>query len=266
MIIAVMSPHTSKNGNTIASIFTAIGLSDLKKKVFLTHTSPISESFYTYLGLNSFEDKTSTPTQLVKLIKQDAIKSEDISDYCKNIKDNLDVFTNDKSNFNEDDMLTLMQCVLTVSPYEFSVIDVDTYGESEVKNYVLSKADIIIFNLTQSTLELNEFNKIKEKLMKQYKDKLIILLCNQYSSTVGKDKEVPTKLGFKTKCNVIHRNDWIRWACNHGKLMDILRNIQRKDFRVIELNGDINAIAQSIVKAKAKVMKKQKANKQLNSR
>lgn len=260
MIIAVVSQHTRNNGNTVASILTALGLADLKKKVFLSHTSPVSEPFYTYLGLKSFEDKTSTPTQLVKLIKQDAIKSEDISDYCKTVVDNLDVFTNDKNNFNEDDMLTLMQCVLTVLPYDFAVIDVDE-EEGEVKDYVISKADIIIINVTQSVLELNRFNAMKEKLLKQYKDKVIILLCNQYSSIVGKDKEVTARLGVKTKCNVIHRNSWIQWACNNGKVIDILKNIKNKDYRVVELNSDISSIAGSIVKAKAKIMQKKKAQK-----
>lgn len=260
MIVAVVSPHTHNNGNTVASILTAVGLANLKKKVFLSHTNPVSESFYTYLGLKKFEDKTSTPTQLVKLIKQDAIKSEDITDYCKSIIDNLDVFTNDKLNFNDDDMLTLMECVLKVLPYDFAVIDVDTDG-GEVADYVISKADVIVLNVTQSYMELNKFNAMKEKLLKEYKDKIIILLCNQYCSIVGKDREVTEKLGVKTKCNVIHRNSWIQWACNNGKIVDILKNIKLKDYRVVELNSDINSIATSIIKAKAKIMQKQKALK-----
>lgn len=260
MIIAVVSPHTSNNGNTLASILTSVGLADLKKKVFLSHTSPCSESFYTYLGLKSFEDKTSTPTQLVKLIKQDAIKSDAISDYCKTVTDNLDVFTNDKDNFDAEDMLVLMQCVLTVLPYDFAVIDVDDDG-SEVANFVISKADIVILNVTQSVMELTKFNKMKDKLMKQYQNKVVVLLCNQFSSTVGKDKEVTSKIGVKTKINVLHRNAWLQWGCNHGKLIDMLKNIKAKDPRVIEVGSDINSLANAIVKAKAKVVQKQKANR-----
>lgn len=260
MIIAVVSPHTSNNGNTLASILTGIGLADLKKKVFLSHTSPVSESFYTYLGLKSFEDKTSTPTQLVKLIKQDAIKSDAISDYCKSVCDNLDVFTNDKDNFNEDDMLVLMQCVLTVLPYDFAVIDVDDDG-SEVSDFVLSKADIVVINVTQSATELAKFNKMKDKLMKQYQNKVVVLLCNQFNSTVGKDKEVTSKLGVKTKINVLHRNAWLQWGCNHGKLMAMLKNIKAKDPRVVEIGNDMNSLANAIVKAKTKVVQKKKASK-----
>ena len=260
MIIAVVSPHTSHNGNTLTSILTGIGLADLKKKVFLSHTSPVSESFYTYLGLKSFEDKTSTPTQLVKLIKQDAIKSDAISDYCKTVYDNLDVFTNDKPNFNAEDMLVLMQCVLTVLPYDFAVIDVDDNG-SEVSDYVLSKADIIVINLTQSVMELNRFNAIKDKLMKQYQNKVIVLLCNQFSSTASKDKDVASKIGVKTKINVLHRNAWLQWGCNNGKLIDMLKQIKGKDPRVVEIGSDISSLANALVKAKTKVVQKQKANK-----
>ena len=80
MVISVMSPHTSGNGTTTTALLLALGLGNMKKKVLLTHTDSVSESFYTYLGLQQFEDKTSTPTQMVKLLREGAIQSEDISD------------------------------------------------------------------------------------------------------------------------------------------------------------------------------------------
>ena len=76
MVVAVISPHTHNNGNTMTSILTALGLAELKKTVLLTHTCARSDAFYQYLGLNSYEDKTSTPTQLVKLMREGAIKPE----------------------------------------------------------------------------------------------------------------------------------------------------------------------------------------------
>ena len=104
MIVAVMSPQTEGNGNTITSIFLALGLATSNKKVLLKHTNPNSGSFYKYLGLEQYEDKTTTPTQLVKLLRQGAIQPEEITDYCKHAFDGLDVFTTKQTSFTDKDM------------------------------------------------------------------------------------------------------------------------------------------------------------------
>ena len=109
MVISVVSPHCEKNGNTTVSLFLALGLGAMKKMVLLAHTDAISDSLYMYLGLQSFEDKTSTPTQMVKLLREGAIQSEAIPDYCKNIADNTYLFTNNKRNFTDEDMETFSE-------------------------------------------------------------------------------------------------------------------------------------------------------------
>jgi hypothetical protein len=150
--------------------------------------------------------------------------------------------------------------VLTVLPYDFAVIDVDT-EEGKVRDYVLEKADVVIINLTQSVREYHKFNKMKEKLLAKYKDKIVVLVCTKYNATIGKDKDVSENLGVKTRCNLIHYNPWLTWGCNTGRLMEVVRNIRRKDFRVLELQGDLMSLASTIVKCKAKMMQKKKASK-----
>ena len=65
---------------------------------------PISNSFYSYFNFIGYQDKTSTPTQIVKILKEGGLTADDISDYCKQITDDLEAFTNDAANFNQDDM------------------------------------------------------------------------------------------------------------------------------------------------------------------
>lgn len=251
MIISVVSPHCSNNGNTITSIFTALGLAELKKSVLLTHTSTRTDVYYEYFGLRSFEDKTNTPTQLVKLMRDDAIKVEDIGDYCKTISENCDVFTNNTKTFTDDDMKTLISCLIEDNKYDFMVVDIDeTDLSKEVPSLVIQNSDIIMINLTQNVNELLQFNREREKYMRLFRDKKIIVVCNMYSSTAWSAKDFSKKLGFKTAISNIHYNNWIRWGCNNGRLMDVYKFIKLRDTRVIELSNDIFRLASSVNRAR----------------
>ena len=162
MVISVMSPHTSGNGTTTTALLLALGLGNMKKKVLLTHTDSVSDSFHTYLGLQQFEDKTSTPTQMVKLLREGAIQSEDISDYCKNVSDNVFVFTNNKSNFSNEDMMTLSEYLVEHSDFDYLIYDFNNF-ETDTAKYVLKMSEAIVLNFTQSVMELDEFKKSIQK-------------------------------------------------------------------------------------------------------
>lgn len=259
MLVSVLSPHCRNNGNTITSIFTALGLADLKKTTILTHTSSKSDVFYTYLGLHSFEDKTNTPTQLVKLMRDEAIKIEDIGDYCKTITDGCDVFTNNLKTFTEEDMYTLMDRLTSANKYDYMIVDIDEDDLSkDIPKMVIERSDIIMINLTQSALEISKFNKEKDKYMKLFHGKKIILVCNMFSQTAWASKDFLKKIGVKTSVSVVHYNNWIRWGCNTGKLLDVYKFVKLKDARVIELGSDIFNLAGAVNKARLAIIRANK--------
>lgn len=278
MIVSVMAPHCSGNGNTTTALMLALGLGNMKKKVLLTHTDSISTSLYTYLGLQQFEDKTSTPTQMVKLLREGAIQSEAISDYCKNISDNVFVFTNNKTNFSDEDMKVLSEYLIEQSDFDYIIYDVNNL-DTETANYVLRKSDIIVLNVTQSYMELDSFKNDMVRYSKLFKGKKIVLVCNKYSSVAGKDKEVITRLGLKpprllskgkgslldienkTSCNVIHYNPWIIMSCNNGNFLSLYKYIKLKDAKVAELQSDINRLASSVTKIRIANLKAKQIEK-----
>ncbi len=262
MIVAVISPHANHNGNTITSSLLALGLGNMNKKVLLTHSNAISNSFYTYFGLEQYEDKTSTPTQLVKLLREGAIQPEAISDYCKEINDGVFVFTNNKPNFSDEDMFEFSDFVVQLSDYDFIVYDINDM-ESPTAVEVLKNADTVVINLTQSILELEDFKEIKEDIMKLCKGKQVVLVCNKYSSVTGKVKEISKIIEEKATCNVIHYNPWISYACNNGILVDLFKMIKSKGSKLIELNKDIIRLSTLIAKSKIAVTK-QKLNNSRN--
>lgn len=257
MIISVISPHMRNSGNTTTALLLAHALADLKRHVFFTHVLPQSSSIETYLGLNSYEDKTSTPSQLVKLMREGAIKVEDIGDYCKNDVDFLHIFTNNKENFSQDDMHTLIDYI-TSSPdpiYDYMVFDVDTTTDNPTAQMILKKSDIIILNLSASVYQINEFNKMESKLVKLFQGKKLFMVVNQYEQRAMKLKEVAKYLKTKASPYTIRHNSWVQWACNKGKLSYLYTQGKIKDGEVIDIFKDVNAIASGVAKAKVIIAK-----------
>ena len=263
MVISVISPHCGGNGNTVTALFTALGLGNMKKRVLLTHTDSVSNSLYSYLGLQQFEDKTSTPTQMVKLLREGAIQSEAIPDYCKNITDNVYVFTNNKSNFGAEDMLTFSEYLVEHSDFEYIIYDFNSI-DSDTAKYVLNKSDLVILNFTQSYSELDDFKKESTKYMKMFQGKKIVLVCNKFSPIAGKDKDIPKRLGVKAPCSVIHYNPWVIMGCNNGQLLTIYKNIRAKNVKVVELNSDINRLASTVAKIRINNLKAKQEEKKAN--
>lgn len=254
MIISMVSPYTSNMGNSVSSILLAHGLADLKRKVLLTHIKPQSYSYEQYLGLKAFEDKTSTPSQLVKLMREGAIKAEEIGDYCKNVYDFLDVFTNTSTNFSEQDMSTLHEFLVTSdSAYDYQLFDIDADYDSESSQKVISKSNIIILNITSSFLEIEKFNREKEKIIKMCKGKKVILLCSAYDSKSAKLKDIVKALGVNTSCYVIRHNSYVKWACNQGKLGFLYKQGKTKNADVLDVFKDVTSLAVAVSRAKIAV-------------
>ena len=263
MVISVVSPHCEKNGNTTVSLFLALGLGAMKKKVLLAHTDAISDSLYMYLGLQSFEDKTSTPTQMVKLLREGAIQSEAIPDYCKNIADNTYLFTNNKRNFTDEDMETFSEYLVEHSDFDYIIYDFNNMN-SVTAEYILGKTDIVVLNVTQSFIELDAFKKDIKKYTKLFAGKKIVLVCNKYNGLIGKDRDVVKRLGLKASCCILHYNPWIVMASNGGQLLTLYKNIRAKNSKVVELNGDINRLATTISKIRIAALKAKQIQKKEN--
>jgi hypothetical protein len=259
MIISMVSPHTNNNGNTVSSILLAHGLAELKRKVLFTHIKPQSQAFERYLGLKAFEDKTSTPTQLVKLMREGAIKAEDIGDYCKNVYDFLDVFTTTATNFSTQDMSTLLEFLTTSdTPYDYLLFDIDADSNEEEAQKVINKSNIIILNVTSSFLELEAFNAEKERIAKMCKGKKVILLCSAYDSKAAKLKDITKLLGVNTSLYTIRHNSYVKWACNQGKLTYLFKQGKTKNADVMDIFRDVSALAIAVSKAKIAVGKSAK--------
>lgn len=260
MIISVFSPHTGNNGNTVSAILLSMGLADMKRNIVLTHTNPNSPSFYKYLGLSSVEDKTSTPSQLVKLLNQGAIKPDEIVDYCKGVNEYLYAFTSNSEAFSEKDMGVMLQYLCDNKISEYTVVDVDSDYTSTNAELVLRKSDVVILNFNPSYKEVDDFNLIKDKVMKICKDKIVILLCNRYVESACKLKDFSARLGANVRCYIIHNNRYVPWGCNDGKLYEVYKKAKIKDYRTIELNKDIMTLTKAI--SKINIAKKKQKSKE----
>ena len=258
MRIAVISPHASNTGNTTLAMMIGLELSSAGKKTCITHTKPISKSFYSYLNFTGFQDKTSTSSQIVKILKEGGLNGDEVRDYCKQITDDLEAFTNEATNFTQEDMEFMVNYIARSFPHEHIIFDVDdNYGEK--MGDLIKLCDVVVLNITQSVAELKEFYKNKDTYMKAIGKKPLVVVVNRYNSIKGTLKETANWMGVKKPNNwlVLHENPWISWATNHGQLNQLFRKVKAKDPRVVEISSDISKIG--ITLAKAKVSKDKKA-------
>lgn len=262
MRVAVVSPHARNNGNTTLAMLIGLEYASQNKLTCLTHIMPTSPSFQKYLSFKNYVDKTSTPSQIVKILKEGGLTGDEARDYCKQITENLEVFTNQTTNFNQDDMNFMYKYIAKAFPHEHVIFDVDDDNLEQCES-VIKLCDVVVLNVGQSIVELDEFRVNKDRYMKVIGNKPIIVVVNQYNSTCGSLQDVAKWMGIKKPNGwlVLHYNPWIRWATNKGNLNSLFRNIIKKDPRVIELQADLFKICSTIAKAKSVSDKKKGGHK-----
>ena len=257
MRIAVIAPHMHSNGATTLAMMIGLAMSSTGRTTCITHVKPISESFYKYLNFIGYQDKTSTPSQIVKILKEGGLSKDDVIDYCKRVAENIEAFTNDATNFSQADMNYMINYMAKSFPHEHVVFDVDD-NDIKQNTEVIKISDVVVLNITQSVAELRRFYENKDEYMKMFEGKPLIVVVNKYNSVKGTLKETANWMGVKKPNSwlVFHENPWVAWSTNHGQLNQLYKKIQDKDTRVIELNSDLSKIVGSLVRAKVSKDKK----------
>lgn len=259
MKVTVIAPHASHVGRTSLAILVAMELSKGFKKTCVCHTKPISDDMYTYLNFNKFEDKTSSPSQLVKMLREGDVEADSLSDYCKFVTESFEVFTNRSTNFTVEDMEYITEYIINKFPHENIVVDVDNVN-SEFNKKIISKCDVVILCITQDVLEAENFYKNREEFSELTKDKPVITVVNKFNSTKSSIKELASWLHIKKPNGwlILHDNPWVAWATNHGELNQLYRVISKKDSRTIGLDNELNKIVAKLVQAKNTSFSKRK--------
>jgi len=234
MRVSVISPHSRHTGNTTLAILIALELANNEVKTCITHTKSMSPEFYRYLNFRGIQDKTSTPSQIVKILRGGSLDNKDIVDYCKVVNDNLEAFTNNTENFDQKDMDFMVSYITNSFPHEHVVFDVSSNLTT------IDTSDVIIFNITQSIEELKELKNYTEILKKEN----VVVVINKYNSIKSTLKEVAFwgDIKLKNNCTILHDNPWINWATNHGQLNILYKKIASKDERVIGIKEELNKI------------------------
>lgn len=261
MNIAVISPQLHNSGNTTLSILIALELASRGKKICLSHADKESSSFYSYFNMVNYEDRTSTPSQVVKLIREGELKPSDISDYCKNVAPNLEVFANNSKAFSLDDMEVMVEYMHKSFPHDYIVFDVDV-GVYDVYSNKLSKkvveySDAVVINLTQSIKQLETFLDRKDKIMNAIGNRPVVVVINKFCEIQSTVKEVAGWMGIKRPNNwlVLRYNPWLAWGTNHGKIIQVFNAMKKGDERLLDIASDVVKIGDAIVKIKTQISK-----------
>ena len=267
MNIAVVAPHLNKTGVTTVSCLLGLEFSNRGKTVCITHASERSESMYQYFDLDKRDDRTANTDRLIKLIKQEVITPDEFADYCKSVKNKLDVFSvysgmdvsnkiladGEEGEIIPDDSASLRGFIVEHAPYDYMIYDIDTDIEDDNARYYLSKADVVINVFNQDVINLQKYRKDIRKINKVIKDKPQLVVLNQYDDISGDVKKCASMMGLKKANNwhCLRYNSWIRYATNNGKLRKLYDGSMLKgDIRVLDITKDIKNIANAVQKVK----------------
>ena len=240
MNIAVVSPHTVRNGNTTIASLLAMDISTRGKSVCLAHTALKSPAMYEYFSLRELgDDKTANPSKLVSMLKAGAVKPEEITEYCKNITTNLDY------------MITY---ILDRFPYEIKVFDVDNNYDDPITKKVLGKCDFIVLVITQAIIELYDFRSELKRLEKLLKYKPSMIVVNKFDRHICDIKSVQRVLGAtvskKSSWITVRYNPQVVRFENFGKLLDLYNAMRNNDISVIDVASDIKLVGNRVMKCR----------------
>lgn len=268
MNVSVISPGFKNTGNTTLAILTGLELAQKGRKVCVTHVNFLSSSFFNYLNLVTLEDRTSTPSQIVKLIREGALNPEDIHDYCRQVTENCEVFSNNSRAFTPEDMKLMLDYMCTTFPHEFKIFDIDV-DTTDIKSNesvlgVLNNSDAIIINLNPSIEQLQYFRDKGNELLEIIGNRKIIVVINMYNDIICSLKEIIATAGIKKLSKnlvVIRYNPWIAWGTNHGKIVEVYKKISQRDKRVLDVSKDLSNLGNMLLRIRTLLDKKAGAKK-----
>lgn len=257
MNIAVISPNSENNGVSTLAGLLALEIGARGKKVCLTHTSTKSPSLFQYFGLNDTEeDKTANPARMIKMLKENILKREDVREYCKMVNSTVDVYSANDATFDKDDMVYALDYILKYFPHDFVVVDVDIRDpEDEAVKSTLKQSDFIILVVEQSAKEVLGFKGGFASLKKHIGNKPMMAVVQRYSSVVGKVSDLAAMCGVK---ELKKSSSWLSLRYNpyivkyemNGKLPALHRAMKTNDARIIDISSDVKTIANRIMKFK----------------
>lgn len=266
MNIAVISPHYRHTGTTTVASLLGMELASRGGNTCLTHSLPKSDALYKYLGITSVEDKTVNPARLVRMIKEGALKPEEVSDYCKSINNKLELFSANSETFTQEDMILALECITQSFPHDYIIYDIDNEAiDSPANRLILKNTDVAIIVITQSIIELEKFKEQRDKILNSLGKIPQLVVINKYCDVLGSVKETAAMMGVKAPNNwsVIRYNPWVGYGTNFGKLVYIYNKMSTADYRVADTASDIKTLTNLILKVK---VAKRKINKDMAQR
>jgi len=259
MNVLVMSPHYEHTGCTTIASLLAIELAQSGRKTCLTHSSSMSKSIYSYFDISEREDKTASPARLVKMIREGAIKPEDLSDYCKGITDNLEIFSANSLDFLEDDMEEAIKFITMSSPHEFLVVDMDSKDlGNRISRYLLRECDVVVLVVNQDLMQLEKFKDESAKIMEYIDGIPTLVVVNRFHPAHCTIKQAAKAMGVGKPKNwyTVRYNPYITRTTNFQELKQLAK-IFGTELDTADVESDMRALTGALLKVK---VAKRKAN------
>lgn len=254
MNIAVVSPHTQRNGATTVASLLGLELAYRGKSVCLTHLNSKNTVLNEMFSLDKRpKDRSTEPSKLVKLIRTQVLKAEDVPNYCQNVGKNIDVYSVNDRNYSDEDANYLVNFIMSNFPYEFIVFDVDTECMDTLSvRSVIQHCDLVVFVVTQSLEEMQKFKSTAKQLTKLY-SKPSVVVVNRFDREISSVKDVQDEVGAgklskETSWLKLRYNPQVTKFSNSGYMSALFTNGRAGDFALVDISNDLKVIGNRVMK------------------
>ena len=251
MNIAVIAPHANGNGVTTIASLLALELANRNRKVCLTHTAARSETLLPYFGITETSDSGIKSDQLLSLIRGGGIRESDVYDYCRTVKENLQVFSPDSDKMDDVGKEDIIRFICTKFEHDYVVIDADIKDLDHPVNKVLLRyCDCIVYVMSQRTVEAIRFRQESKKILARIGKVPHVVVVNQFLDIIGTTKALAAKTGSKDpgRWLTVRYNPWIRFGTENGQLLTLRATMDKRDYRVVDVDTDIRELANAILR------------------
>lgn len=247
MKISVISPR-NKQGRTTVSLILAQALAYTTKFEILVTYQGDDSAMPKALGVMEMtEDKTRSTSQVVKLIQSGGFSISELRDYMINI-DNQLMFLNTATELTTvKDSVTLVNYMTNLEDYSMiQIVDIDTELYEDSTQELLSNSDLVLVVVDQTRASADQLKVIRETDVFPDPDK-VCYIFNRFDPVIMSHRDTSKMYGIRQKRTVkLNYNPHIVKATNQGKIDTLVRLVEKKDIKLVDLETDMFEMAKFV--------------------
>lgn len=247
--VGVFSPERA-TGITTLSILLSLCLGEYQnQKVILTKIPSYDSDLTDYLGIETEFDSTRDLSQIVTLIRTNALKAEELSDYYIKVSENTSIFNSTMIDISKDDTKGVIPYLIDNVEAAYLICDIGDSIHEEYVQHLLPMFDFFICVTKQDLSSTKKINLFKQQdYYKKMEKQGLIYVINAFNKNICSTRSYAKSIGAVSRkvCKLTY-NPWIQKMGMLRRLDEIFYYVQQNDFRLTDVYTDLATIQRTLL-------------------